>query len=102
MAAKNQGLALPTQAPFLQTPFGVEQRDYSEHTTQMIDEEVRYIVDKLYTQAKAILTRRRAELERIATELIRKETLNRGELDRPLASSQLDEVASAGREGTAS
>jgi ATP-dependent Zn protease len=63
---------------------------------------VRHIIDKLYTQAKEILTRRRAELERIASELIRKETLNRGELDRLLAFSQLAEVAPAGREGTAS
>ncbi|MBZ5699769.1 MAG: ATP-dependent zinc metalloprotease FtsH [Acidobacteriia bacterium] len=84
------------QARFLRAPFGAEQRNYSEHTAQMIDEEVRHIIDEIYTRAKKILTRRRADLERVAAELIRKETLNRDKLDRLLSKSQL--AAAAPRE----
>ena len=87
---------------YLQTPFGAEQRNFSEHTAQMIDEELRHIIDEVYARAKAILTRRRAELERIADELVRKETLSRDELDRLLSSSQLPEVAAGARGRAAS
>jgi cell division protease FtsH len=93
---------LPTQAPFLQTTFGAEQRNHSEHTAQVIDEEVRHIIDELYTRAKVILTRRRTELERIATELIRKETLGRDELGRLLSPAQLAAVVPGARERAAS
>jgi len=64
----------------------------------MIDEEVRHIIDEIYTRAKKILTRRRADLERVAAELIRKETLNRDKLDRLLSESQLA-AAAAGESG---
>ncbi len=78
-----------TQPRFLRTPFGMEQRNYSERTAQMIDEEVRHITDEIYMRAKKSLTERRADLERIAAELIRKETLGRDALDRLLSESQL-------------
>jgi AFG3 family protein len=55
----------------------------------MIDEEVRRITDEIYNRVKKILTLRRADLEAVAAELIRKETLNRDELDRLLQESQL-------------
>jgi cell division protease FtsH len=84
---------VPAPARFLQTPFGAEQRNYSERTAQMIDEEARRIIDEIYQRAKAILTRRRAELERVAAELIRKETLDRSELDRLLSLAQPAAVA---------
>ena len=87
---------MPAHPQFLHTQFGAEQRNYSEHTAQMIDEEVRHMIDEMYTRAKTILTRRRVELERIAAELIRKETLERSELDQLLSSSQLAPVATAG------
>lgn len=93
---------LPTQMQFLPTPYGAEQRNFSEHTAQMIDKELRHIIDEVYARAKAILTRRRAELERIADELVRKETLSRDELDRLLSPSQLAEVAPEGRGRVAS
>ena len=76
------------QVRFLRAPFGAEQRNYSEHTAQMIDEEVRHIIDEIYTRAKEILTRRHADLERVAAELIRKETLDRNNLDRLLSEPQ--------------
>ena len=92
----------PAQPRFLRMPFGAEHRNFSEHTAQMIDDEVRRIIEELYNRAKAILIRRRPELERIAAELIRKETLDRGELDRLLSSSQLAAVAFAGNGSPAS
>ncbi|HXX17205.1 MAG TPA: ATP-dependent zinc metalloprotease FtsH [Candidatus Eremiobacteraceae bacterium] len=80
---------IPTAARFLQTPFANEQRNYSEQTAQMIDEEARRIVGQIYTRAKGILTQREADLKRIAAELIRKETLYRADLDRLLAQSEV-------------
>jgi ATP-dependent Zn protease len=47
---------------------------------------VRRISDDLYVRAETILTRRRTELERIALELTRKETLDRHQIDLLLAS----------------
>ncbi len=76
---------VPVQSRFLRTPFESEQRNYSEHTAQMIDEEERRIVAEIYARVKTILTQRRDQLEKVARELIRKETLNREELDRLLA-----------------
>jgi cell division protease FtsH len=83
-----------TQPRFLRTPFATEQRNYSEHTAQMIDEEVRRIVDEIYTRTKKILTQRRTDLVRVAAELARKETLGREELDRILSESRLAATAS--------
>ena len=79
---------IPTAARFLQSPFASEQRNYSEETAQMIDEEARRIVGEIYTRAKGILTARQADLKRIAAELIRKETLYRTDLDRLLAQTE--------------
>jgi len=79
---------IPTAARFLQSPFASEQRNYSEETAQMIDEEARRIVGEIYTRAKGILTERQADLKRIAAELIRKETLYRTDLDRLLAQTE--------------
>ncbi len=85
---------VPAQARFLRTPFAGEQRNYSEHTAQMIDDEVRHIVDEIYIRVKEILTERRADLVRVAAELTRKETLSREELDRLLSESRLTAAAS--------
>jgi len=71
----------PHNASFLRLPFLSEERNYSEKTSESIDEEVRRISDRLYLRAKTILISRRAELERIAAELIRKETLDRPQIE---------------------
>lgn len=84
----------PDQAKFLHAPFDLEQRNYSERTAQIIDQEEQRIVTAIYARVKAILTRRRSDLEKLAAELIRKESLNRQELDLLLASKPI-EVASA-------
>jgi len=77
---------VPTQSRFLNTPFVAEQRNYSERTAQTIDEEERRIIAEIYARVKKILTEKRDQLELLAAELIRKETLTREELDRVLAS----------------
>ena len=53
-----------------------EQRDYSESVAQEIDAEVRYIVHRAYQRAKDALQRYREQLDRIAQELVEKETLD--------------------------
>jgi cell division protease FtsH len=73
---------------FLRTTFTAQERNYSEKTSEEIDEEVRRIADELYAHAKGILTIRRSELERIAQKLIQSETLDRQQLQQLLDSPQ--------------
>lgn len=68
-------------ARFLGSSLTAEERNYSERTAEQIDAEVRRVMDASYERAKTILRERRAELERLAEELIRKETLDRAELE---------------------
>lgn len=68
-------------SPFLKSPFEAEERNYGEQTAELIDSESRRILDEIYKRVHEILQRRRGPLARIAGELIRKETLERGELD---------------------
>jgi len=56
-----------------------ERRDYSEKTAQEIDQEVRTLIKNAYTRADKLLHENRDTLERIAKELIAKETLEREE-----------------------
>jgi cell division protease FtsH len=71
--------------PFLKSPFDMEERNYSERTAERIDEESRRIVDGLHKRVTEILLKRREPMEQISRELIRKETLDRAELDKLLA-----------------
>jgi AFG3 family protein len=57
-------------------------KPYSEATSQMIDEEVRTIIENAYTRTKELLTERRHELEVIAKELLEKEVLLQDDLER--------------------
>jgi len=79
---------IPNSARFLQNPFATDQRNYSEQTAQIIDQEARRITGEMYARAKGILTQRQADLEKVAAELIGKETLYRADLDRLLAQPQ--------------
>jgi len=78
---------LPRDPRYLRTPFGSEERNYSEHTAEQIDADVREIMDRLYEGVKSILRERRATLALVTAELIRKETLEREELEKLLASA---------------
>jgi len=70
---------------FLKSPFDMEERNYSERTAERIDNESRRIVDETHQRVAGILMKRRDPMERISAELIRKETLERAELDQLLA-----------------
>jgi cell division protease FtsH len=74
-------------------------RNYSERTAQQIDDEVRRLADAAYARVKRILAERRDDLERIVAELVRKETLDRADLQALLgepATKATPESAAAG------
>jgi cell division protease FtsH len=59
-----------------------EQRDYSEAIAQLIDSEVRKLVDEAYRSAQAILKKYRKELDDVANLLLEKETITREEFEK--------------------
>ncbi len=77
----NLSYGRPANGRFLLVPMP-EERNYSEHTAEQIDEEVRRIIDAMYDRVTAVIRSRRDALDRVVRELIRKETLSRAELDR--------------------
>jgi cell division protease FtsH len=58
-----------------------EQKDYSEHIGEQIDDEIRRFLDEGYARATAILREHRDLLDRLAKELLRKESLDAGALE---------------------
>lgn len=54
-----------------------EQRNYSEKTAETIDEEIGKLVNGAMETARAIITKERAKLEKVALTLLEKETLER-------------------------
>lgn len=58
------------------------ERNYSEQTARLIDEEVKRLIDQAYEQAKGILTDRRLKLDEVAQLLIEKETIERDEFEK--------------------
>ncbi len=71
------------------------QRDYSEATAALIDEETRNLVQTAYQQVKNLLIEHKATLERIAQELRRQETIDAKQLSQILVETgvSLAEVA---------
>lgn len=57
-------------------------KPYSDHTARIIDEEVKGIIDNAYLRTKELLVERRAELEKLAQELLEKEVLFKDDLER--------------------
>jgi cell division protease FtsH len=58
-----------------------EERNYSEQTAVMIDEEVRKLIDSSYDRAKKTLMAHRDQLDRLATTLLEKEVLDAEEVN---------------------
>ena len=56
------------------------QRDYSESVAEMVDVQVRNLIDHAHTEAWKVLNQNRAILDRLATELLEKETLDHKQL----------------------
>ncbi len=71
--------------PFLRTPFDMEERNYSEQTAERIDNESRPSSMRFTRASPGSSRNAREPIERIAAELMRKETLERAELDELLA-----------------
>jgi len=65
------------------------ERDFSEETAALIDEEVRLLVDAAYKQAKQVLTSNRALLDKLAQMLVEKETVDAEELQNLLDSHEV-------------
>ena len=60
----------------------IEQPQISSQMQAKIDEEVKSIIDKAYTDAKTSLHKHKDKLDRLAQELLKKETLDGEELDK--------------------
>lgn len=56
-------------------------KPYSEHTSELIDEEVRKLIAKAYERTKALLIEKRSSLEIIAKELLKKEIIFQSDLE---------------------
>jgi cell division protease FtsH len=71
---------------------GWMQRDCSEQTAREIDEEVKKILDTAYAEAKQILQQHRAQVDLVAGELLKRETLDaetfRDLIRRPIQTSK--------------
>ncbi|MBI4003589.1 MAG: cell division protein FtsH, partial [Candidatus Omnitrophica bacterium] len=59
-----------------------EDRNYSEQTAVLIDEEIRRLVDACYLRARQELTEHRAKLDAVANTLLEKEVLDGEEVRR--------------------
>ncbi len=80
MSEKLGTLALGRRShnPFLGRDYN-DERNYSEDVARMIDEEVRYIVDKCHSRAVELLTENRDKLDAVVQALLEHETLSREE-----------------------
>ena len=65
----------------------VSQKNYSEETARLIDDEIKSIIDGAYKKAREILTKRRALLDKLAKVLIEKETIEKEEFETIIASA---------------
>jgi cell division protease FtsH len=65
--------------PFM--PGAPRQNDCSEETTREIDMEVKKLLDEAHDDARAILTKHRDQLDLVARELLKRETLNATEFN---------------------
>lgn len=63
----------------------VKSDEHSEELTAAIDREIRRIVLEAYDRAKGLISRYREALDRLAQELLRRETLDKEDVDRLLA-----------------
>jgi cell division protease FtsH len=59
-----------------------QRREISERTAQMVDDEVKRLIDEAYARATVILNEHRELLDRIAQALLERETIDREDLDR--------------------
>jgi len=73
----------------------IREKDYSEETAKIIDEEVRRIVDECYFMAKKLITDNKAKLKILAEALLEKEVLNVQEVKRLIGFKDEDNPGSS-------
>src|SRR5688572_4449698 len=56
-------------------------KPYSEETSKLIDEEVRKLIDEAYERTKALLREKKADVEKLAKELLVKEVLFQSDVE---------------------
>jgi cell division protease FtsH len=59
-----------------------QRREISERTAQMVDDEVKRLIDEAYARARQIINENRELLDRITDALLDRETIDREDLDR--------------------
>jgi len=67
----------------------VQRREISDRTAQIVDEEVKNILTRAYSDATRIVTERRAALDRLAAALLERETLEREQVEMVIAGQTL-------------
>ena len=65
-----------------------QQKDFSEHTAQVIDEEIQRILQECEQKARAILSENRDKLDALAEALMERETVHNGEIDEIVGASR--------------
>src|SRR6266581_4911578 len=70
----------------------VQRREISEKTAEVVDAEVKRILDEAYKRARDILLEHRAVLDRLAAALLERETLDRDEVELVLAGKPLPPI----------
>lgn len=68
------------------------QRPYSEKTAELIDQEVRELIQKAYDITKALLTEKKDDLEKVAKALLEKEILFKADLENLIGRRPFDPV----------
>lgn len=71
-------------------PWEQPDKSFSDETAQLIDEEVRALIDRTYGETRQLLEDHRDQLDRLAQALLKYETLNRDEVDRIMNNQPLD------------
>ncbi len=67
----------------------VQRREISDRTAQLVDEEVKSILERAYAEAERILKERRPALDRVAAALLERETLERELVEMAIAGQPL-------------
>jgi cell division protease FtsH len=66
-----------------------QRREVSERTAELVDTEVKRLIDEAYARAKEILTRERELLDRMASALLVHETIDRADVERLVRGEEL-------------
>ena len=71
-------------------PFGLDSKEYSDATAEVIDGEVKAIIDGAYADTRKLLEDNREQLERIAQAVLKYETLSAEEVQQIIDGKDLD------------